>query len=101
MAHSSSTKKRASMTQSSLPQPTLSKKRVVLGELTNSPDLGSTEDPKCRSKSERAPYRENKPVPELKEENKHETIKELDENISDLKKFTFFSSIYQHLHSLE
>ncbi|XP_007042567.2 PREDICTED: putative cyclin-A3-1 [Theobroma cacao] len=97
----SSSKKRAPMNHSFPPQPSSTKKRVVLGELTNSTDLGSTQNPKCRSKSERDPSSEKKPMPELKEKKRQEPIEEFDENFRDLKKCTFSSSTYEHLHSLE
>ncbi|XVF45028.1 hypothetical protein PTKIN_Ptkin02bG0172900 [Pterospermum kingtungense] len=88
----SSSKKRAPMAQSSLPEPSLSKKRVALGELTNSPDIGSSQDPKFRSKSD---SNQSEPTPELEEPND-----EIDETVGDLKKCSF-SSIYEYLHSLE
>ncbi|WRX15059.1 Cyclin [Theobroma cacao] len=97
----SSSKKRAPMNHSFPPQPSSTKKRVVLGELTNSTDLGSTQNPKCRSKSERDPSSEKKPMRELKEKKRQEPIEEFDKNFRDLKKCTFSSSIYEHLHSLE
>ncbi|KAK6253466.1 hypothetical protein QUC31_015186 [Theobroma cacao] len=97
----SSSKKRAPMNHSFPPQPSSTKKRVVLGELTNSTDLGSTQNPKCRSKSERDPSSEKKPMRELKEKKRQEPIEEFDESFRDLKKCTFSSSIYEHLHSLE
>ncbi|XWS62972.1 hypothetical protein CRYUN_Cryun06bG0056500 [Craigia yunnanensis] len=93
----SSSKKRPSVTYPFLLQPSLVKKRVVLGELTNSPDIGSAQNPKCRSKSVRDPSSEKKPKRELKEIKKQEP----NNVIEDLKKCFFSSSIYEHLHSLE
>ena len=97
----SSSKKRSSVTHSFLLQPSMAKKRVVLGELTNSPDIGSAQNPKCRSKSLRDPSSEKKPKRELKEIKKQESNNVIDESFDDLKKCSFSSSIYEHLHSLE
>ncbi|XWS68093.1 hypothetical protein CRYUN_Cryun04dG0060600 [Craigia yunnanensis] len=97
----SSSKKRPSVTHSFLLQPSLAKKRVVLGEVTNSPDIGSAQNPKCRSKSERDSSSEKKVTRELKENKKQEPNSVIDESFGDLKKCSFSSSIYEHLHSLE
>ncbi|XP_022763464.1 G2/mitotic-specific cyclin C13-1-like [Durio zibethinus] len=99
---SSQSKKRASVTHSFLLQPPLAKKRVVLGELTNSPDIGSDQNPKYRSKNERDPSSKTKPTCELKEENKQEPNDiVIDESFGDLNKCSYSSSIYDHLRSLE
>ncbi|XVE93459.1 hypothetical protein REPUB_Repub01dG0194600 [Reevesia pubescens] len=98
---SSSSKKRAPVADSFLLQPSSAKKRVALGELTNSPNIGSAQNPKCTSKIERDPSSEKKPTCELKETKKLEPSDVIDESSRDLKKCSFSSSIYQHLHSLE
>ncbi|KAE8661552.1 Cyclin-A3-1 [Hibiscus syriacus] len=99
---SSPSKKRTSSTNSFLLQPSSAKKRVVLGELTCSIDTGSVHNPNCISKNERFRDRDSdkKPTRELKE-NKQKPGDVIEGSFSDLKKCSFSSSIYLHLHFLE
>ncbi|KAK8658530.1 hypothetical protein V6N13_036733 [Hibiscus sabdariffa] len=94
---SSPSKKRTSVADSLL-QPPSAKKRVALGQLTSSLDTGSVHNPNCRSQNEG--YREKKQTRELKEK-KQEPSDVIGESFPDLKKCSFSSSIYEHLHSLE
>lgn len=89
--------------RNSLPlQPSLAKKRVVLGELTSSPDIGSGHNPNCGSKIEKYPNSEKILTRESKEKKKiQEPSDVIDESLGDLKKCSFSSSVYGHLHSLE
>lgn len=85
------------MVRSTLPPPPLARlKRVAFGELTN----GSAQDPNFRSKTERDP---GEPTHGLKEKNKQQLNdeNEVDGSVGELKKCSFSSSIYEHLHSLE
>ncbi|KAE8674301.1 Cyclin-A3-2 [Hibiscus syriacus] len=99
---SSSSKKRTSLTNSFLLQPSSAKKRVVPGELTSSStDTGSGHNPNCISKNERCRDRDKKSTRELKEKKKQEPGDVIEESFSDLRKCSFLSSIYGHVHFLE
>ncbi|MBA0743037.1 hypothetical protein Gogos_005758, partial [Gossypium gossypioides] len=101
---SSPSRKRASLTNSLPLQPSLAKKRVVLGELASSPDIGSGQSPNCGSKIEKCPSSEKRLTREPKEKKKKKKQAPsdvIDESFGDLKKCSFSSSIYGHLHSLE
>ncbi|KAH1072231.1 hypothetical protein J1N35_024559 [Gossypium stocksii] len=100
---SSASRKRTSLPNSLPLQPSLSKKRVVLGELASSPDIGSGQNPNCGSKIEKCPSSEKRLTrePKEKKKKKQEPSDVIDESFGDLKKCSFLSSIYGHLHSLE
>ncbi|KAL1133198.1 hypothetical protein V6Z11_A12G023100 [Gossypium hirsutum] len=99
---SSPSRKRTSLTNSLPLQPSLAKKRVVLGELASSPNIGSGQNPNCGSKIEKCPSSEKRLTREPKEKKKKQEPSDvIDESFGDLKKCSFSSSIYGHLHSLE
>lgn len=105
----SSSKNRASASSSSASQPRHhsleTPKRVVLGELTNSFNAGSTQKPKRILKRKYGEDTLESIQRESKKENKNEN-EELaerkgNESLSAMHKCAYSSSIYKHLLSLE